>query len=476
MEADLEVIALPGWDAVPRGRSWDRTLKAMVALAALVVATLAGDAYAIYRGTSVQAAEQLGAVLAEARALEKLRNDADLELRLKALFPDDQRAYGDAVQALGREHAARLNTLAKRARGIVALDGAVRKGRAALVEALQGQEKSIRAEVDRHGTLYDTLADAFPEAGEAVAAARRRWGVSGSSAAAPKPFASIEPTLREWRKPLDVPSGLRIVVSNDDVVEIDLDTGAERVLSGQAAAGHVIGHWLQIFGDTDSTLLDMRTGVETSLGERYLVPTPGGVTGWLSDFDGESAVEVTLPDAPTGKEFRGVLAGDTGTMLVAYEGFSESLAEVALYDRATHRLVRRLGSVEPMRIGKDALAWRGGDGELHLLTGRAERVIDFPDDHYASDVAFTPDGKTAAVSTSRDPGTATLWLVPEGATTAQEVWTQSPSSFYDLHWSPRGDWLVFMQGRRSQALSMADRSVHRIRVRTEGFGVLGVAP
>lgn len=477
MEADLEVIAPPGWDVVPRGepRTLSATARATIAAVVVVACTLAGDVYAVYRITSIKAAERLTGHLAEAQALERMRGQADQELRTRAMFPEDLNAYTGAVKALGNEHADRVTALADRAGDVSSVDTAVRRARRELVSALDAQARSIRSEIEHNGTLYDTLADEFEEAVAAVERARVRWGLDAPTAA-PRPFASIEPTLAQWRKLIDVPSGLRLVLADDDLTIVDLDSGAERVLSGDGGVDRVFGPWAVIAGRDGEVLVDLVEGRITPLGSAYLVPGPDGTTAWLLNEDPAEAVEVRLPNSPTGARFDGWPIGDSGRHLVVFDGdaFTET-PDVVLHDRATHAVARRLGPVNLLGVGPDALAWTDGVGALHLLTGGVERVVQFPDGHLADSVSFSPDGKTAAVTTNLDFATAHVWLVRDGAE-PQRLHAINSARYYALHWAPDGDWLVAGDGRRHYAISIADLSVHRIRMRSGVNAVVGLAP
>lgn len=476
MEADLEVIAPPGWEAVPRRQVRTLSLQARAAIAAAVVlaGTLAGDVYAAYRITSVRAAERLTAHLAEAQALERLRSEADQELRVRAMFPEDIASYNVAVKALGAEHADRVAALVERVRGVRSVDDAVGTARRELASALGAQERSIRSEIEHYGTLYDTLAEEFEDAVNAVERARRRWGIE-AHAASLQPFASIEPTLAQWRKLVDVPTGIRLVLVDNDLTVVDLDTGVERTLSESSDVGRVFGHWGVLLGDQETKLVDLRDGSITDLGMSHLVPGPDGTTGWLMDEHGVTAVEVRLPDSPTGKRFDGWLVGDSGRHLVVFQGDAHERPNLVLHDPSTHAVVRRLDDADLLGVGRDAVAWSDRAGRLHLLTGGAERVIEFPDGHMADNVAFSPDGKTAAVTTNIDFAAAQVWLVPDGAA-PQAVHAISTARYYSLSWAPRGDWLVAGDGRRYYAVSAADRTVHRIRMRSGVNAVVGVAP
>jgi hypothetical protein len=475
-EADLEVIAPPGWDALPRQEVRSLSVAARTVIAAVVAlaCTLAGDVYALYRITSIDGAERLTGHLAEAQALERMRGQADQELRLGAMFPEDIATYETAVKALGDEHADRVRALAARVRGVSSIDSTVRRARRELAAALTEQERSIRSEIEHNGTLFDTLAEEFEEAIAAVERTRVRWGLD-APAALPRPFSSIEPTLAQWRKLLDVPSNLRLVVAGDDLTVVDLDSGAERVLSGDGGVDRVFGPWAVIMGRDGEELVDMVEGRVTPLGSSYLVPGPDGTTAWLLNEERAEAVEVRLPNSPTGARFDGWLIGDTGRHLVAFEGneYSE-LPKVVLHDRVTQQVLRRLGDVNLLNVGRDALAWTDSVGALHVLSGAVERVVHFPDGHLADNVTFSPDGRTAAVTTNSNFAAAQVWLVPAGSA-PQAVHAIRTAQYYALHWSPQGEWVVAGDGRRYYAISMADRSVHRIRMRADN-NMVGLAP
>lgn len=477
-EPDLEPIAPPGWPDVPRHepQALSRQTRAVIALFLAIAGTLGADAYGVHHITSVRAAESLVEHLATAQALERMRGRADQELRLQAMFPDDLAAYNEAVQALGHEHAKRVADLAGRVEDVGSIDSTVRRARAQLAEALNGQVRSILEEIKHNGTIYDTLGEEWPQAVEAVQAAGRRWGVA-TARAAPAEFKSIAAVLAQWRRPIDVATGgLRLVLAGDDLRTIDLDSGETRTLASRRfQGGYQIGQWvLAAEEDNNWFVFDLKSGESTPVAADWFILGGDGTTVWAVR-DEETAVELRLPATPTGARFDGRLAADTGRHLAVVDGvveFGGGPPGFVLLDRATRKVVQRVDDGFIMGTGRDALAYVDGEERLHLLMAGDDRVVDVGDSGIGN-VVFTPDGKTAAIGTFSQDGAGRVFIVGEGAP-PRELAGLARSPFHVLEWAANGNWLLVSDSRRTSLIDMSDGSIHRIRLRTGNDQIVGV--